>query len=176
MLAKPAHRTWVNTVMSKTKELQELLDRLRRGASDAKPTDKASAAVVTFSGPEAARALDALMILDAMAAHGDITHAEDGSELFSFPLSALMGDILGAWRAESEDDEDAELIEDDGLLEDCGRRLPAPEPAWQAEKEGRPGDGDGCQADPDDRRPLALPSSLPGFVLADYRYRPPLVA
>lgn len=132
--------------------------------------------MVTFSGPEAARALDALMILDAMAAHGDITRAEDGSELFSFPLSALMGDILGAWRAESEDDEDAELIEDDGLLEDCGRRLPVPEPAWRAEKEGEPGDGDNRQADPDDRRPLALPSSPPGFVLAGYRYRPSLVA
>jgi hypothetical protein len=175
MLAKPAHRTWVNTVMSKAKELQELLDRLRGRAPDTKPTDKASAAVVTFSGPEAARALDALMILDAMVAHGDITNAEDGSELFSFPLSALMGDILGAWRAESEDDEDAELVEEDGLLEDCGRTLPVPEPAWRAETEGEPGGGS-RQADPDDRSPLPLRSSPLGFVPAGYRHRPSLVA
>lgn len=104
--------------MSTANSLQHLIEHLSNRKPRSDTGGNTAAGALAFTRPEAARALDAMMIVDAMVAHGDIVRGEDGSEHFSFPLSALIGDILGAWRAESENDED------DGISEHCHRTSP----------------------------------------------------
>lgn len=117
MLAVPALQAWVTITMSKANTLQSFLARLGGGTPRVRMTDRGPVAEVTFADQQATRAINALMVLDDMVARGDIMRAEDGSEFFCFPLSALIGDILGGWRAESENDEE------DGSAEPDNRNL-----------------------------------------------------
>lgn len=147
--------------MFTAKYLQSFLDSPGNSKRLRKMRANVATGTIAFTRREAARALDAMMVIEAMVALGDIAHAEDGSEQFSFPLSALIGDILSSWGAESENDED------EGLTEDCGRTLPSelpsrlsPVPAWRSENQ----DGRAVKVPAPDGAPARQPPAIPGFV------------